>query len=377
MADVMAEISAIKGLCIGLERSLRKNRQSPATAARRQLIRGLSVVFVHGVRGEKNGATYEQTVKQMYPKDYGTLLHDMGNPAQLIRAATAPAMTTNPGWAGELVPPEAVSGLLLLAPQSLAAQLGALGLQIDGTKNTIFPTGPAAETPSDPFVGEGMPIDVRQGLLSSVTLIPKKAAFLATFTNELAKRSTPTIEAVIENVLSTDISRGLDMTLVSASAGDLTHPPGLLHDAVEISASDSTDPATAAAEDISNLAAALAGPGRPQRFVMIVNPKQAVSLALLYPGSGLAVLQSDQVPVGMVVGVDAGDFILMGSPTTFTVDLGRDAVIHASDDAQALDGLTATPERSLWQTNCSSVRIVEFVDWALKMPAAVTADVSW
>ena len=110
-----------------------------------------------------------------------------------IRAATAPAMTTQTGWAAELVQQLVTDFMAVLYPKAVYPRLAALGLSLSFGSNgrIIIPTRATTPTIAGSFVGEGLPIPVRQGLFTSQTLTPKKMAVITTWTREISDHSVP------------------------------------------------------------------------------------------------------------------------------------------------------------------------------------------
>ena len=106
-----------------------------------------------------------------------------------MRAATAPAMTTVTGWAAELSQQTYTAFMETLYAKAIFPRLSALGLTLTFGPygKIIIPTRATTPTIAGSFVGEGMPIPVRQGLLASQTLTPKKMAVITTFTREISE----------------------------------------------------------------------------------------------------------------------------------------------------------------------------------------------
>ena len=93
-----------------------------------------------------------------------------------MRAATAPATTTQTGWAAELAQTLFTAFMEVLYPKAVYPRLAALGLSLNfGNNGKIsIPTRATTPTIAGSFVGEGLPIPVRQGLFTSQSLTPKK-----------------------------------------------------------------------------------------------------------------------------------------------------------------------------------------------------------
>jgi hypothetical protein len=118
-----------------------------------------------------------------------------------VRAATAPATTTTVGWAAELVQQIVIDFMETLMPKSVFPRLSGAGLSLTFGRNgkIIIPTRSRTPTIAGSFVGEGMPIPVRQGAFTSQSLVPKKMAVITTWTREIDEHSVPAIEGLLQS----------------------------------------------------------------------------------------------------------------------------------------------------------------------------------
>ncbi len=293
--------------------------------------------------------------------------------AFMAKAATDPAMTTVAGWAAELVGQANYPGLLAtIAPQSVYASLKSRGTSVSLSGGSMrFPSRAVPGTVPNPFVGEGQPIPVRVISLTSGGLLqPFKAACISLFSGELGRSSTPSIEAVLRQALAEDIAASIDGVLLGSAAGSPTQPPGLLYGVTGLPPSTATDLASAAAEDLSALAAAIPSAGS---LVYLLNSAQVVAASLLVPGSaGLDFIVSDSVPAGTVVAIDASDFIATADQGG--IDVAEDASLITRDDPLPVStGVSgaASPHQSLYQVDCVGVRLIEDVSWSLRADGRV------
>ncbi|UGY20220.1 hypothetical protein HAP48_0023975 [Bradyrhizobium septentrionale] len=128
-----------------------------------------------------------------------------------VKAATAPAMATVVGWAAELVQQMNIGFMETLMPKSIYPRLSAAGLNLSfGTNGKIVvPTRALTPTIAGSFVGEGLPIPVRQGLFTSQVLTPKKMAVITTWTREISEHSVPAIEGLLRNAIQEDTAISL------------------------------------------------------------------------------------------------------------------------------------------------------------------------
>ena len=129
-----------------------------------------------------------------------------------MRAATAPAMSNVAGWAAELVQQIVVDFMATLYPKAIYPRFSALGLSLTFGRNgkVIIPTRSRTPTIAGSFVGEGLPIPVRQGAFTSQSLTPKKMAVITTWTREIDEHSIPAIEGLLRDAIQTDTAISLD-----------------------------------------------------------------------------------------------------------------------------------------------------------------------
>jgi hypothetical protein len=173
---------------------------------------------------------------EVYKSNYA-VVGALARPGAIVsKAASAPAMTTVPGWAAELSPQGPVAdGLLqlLAGPQSVYSQLssnpGAIRVSLAGYGSVRVPSRAATPTLAGSFVAQGAPIPIRQAALNSATLVPKKMAVGSAFTAEMLAHSIPNVEIVVRSVMQFDTSRSLDAVLLDANAATAVRPAGLLN----------------------------------------------------------------------------------------------------------------------------------------------------
>ena len=101
--------------------------------------------------------------------------------------------------------------------------------------------------------------------------------------------------------------------------------------------------------------------------------------------AGYPVLQSTTITAGMVILIDAADFVsATGDEMRF--DVSDQATLHMEDTTPLPiatgpqgTGVLATPTRSLFQTDCLGLRMVMDLNWALLRTGTVawTDTVTW
>jgi HK97 family phage major capsid protein/HK97 family phage prohead protease len=318
-----------------------------------------------------------------------------------IRAASAPATTTTSGWASQLVETSFSGFMELLMPASVYPGLSARGLRMNfGRAGVIsIPTRSATPTIAGSFVGEGNPIPVRQAAFTAQTFTPKKMAVISGLTREIAEHSTPALEGLIRNAIQEDTSVALDTILLDATAASAVRPAGI-RNGVSVTTATAGGGFAALVGDLKALVGALitASNGNLRAPVWIMNPIQALSIAVTqnaggdFPFAGdinggtfqgYPVIQSSTVTAGMMILIDAADFVAIeGAAPRF--DVSDNATLHFEDTTPLAIGTAgspatvAAPVRSLWQTDSMAIRMIMDVNWGLRRAAlAWTQSVTW
>jgi HK97 family phage prohead protease/HK97 family phage major capsid protein len=319
------------------------------------------------------------------------------------RAATAPAMTTVTGWAAELVQQIVTDFMQTLMPKSVFPRLSGLGLSLEFGRNgkIIVPTRSTTPTIAGSFVGEGMPIPVRQGAFTSQTLTPKKMAVITTWTREIDEHSVPAIEGLLRDAISQDTAISLDSVLLDSNAATVVRPAGILNGVTGLTPTAGGG-FNALVGDIKQLSGALltGTKGNVRNPAWLMNPQQVNSISLTAaPGvgafpfreeisrgqlGGWPIIDSGTVPLGEVVAIDAADFVAVGGEAP-RFEISDQATLHLEDTAPADIGTAGTPPvvaapvKSLWQTDSLALRLILPINWTIRRPGVVAyvAGVTW
>lgn len=328
------------------------------------------------------GRDVETVLEQRYASDDGT--------AMVVKAAVAGATTTQSGWAAELVNTAMTDFLETLRPISVYPTLAAAG----GGRLAFGPNQGAIKIPSraptpsiaGSFVGEGAPIPVRRLGLQAITLSPKKMGVISVFSREIARYSTPAIEALVRQEIEADTALTIDTLLLDANAGNAVRPAGLLAGVTALTATAGGGNA-AILGDLKKLRASFITANAGRNLVLLMNPQQSDSLALT-PGpdgtlgwadSILAryqVISSTTVPVGRVILIDAADFVSATGDTP-EFELSNEATIHMEDtspqqiSAAGTPNVVAAPVQSMFQTAQIALRMLMDVSWAMRRTGMV------
>jgi HK97 family phage prohead protease len=355
---------------------------------------GVAQLFAHRQR-----KPVDMVMREIYGEDD---LHKTAL-AWHMRAATAVAQTTVTGWAAELAQQTYTAFMDALYPSSIFPRLSALGLSLTFGPfgKIIIPTRATTPTIAGSFVGEGLPIPVRQGLFTSQTLTPKKMAVITTFTQELEDHSQPAIEGLLRDAVQMDTGIALDAVLIDANPSTTVRPAGILNGVSGLTPTAGGG-FTALTGDIKQLTGALltGTKGNVRKPAWLMNPQQVNSIGLTAaPGAGVfpfrdeisqkqlggwPVIDSGTVPLGTVIVIDAADFVSVGGEAP-RFEISDQATLHL-EDTTPLDigtpgspATVAAPVKSMFQTNSYALRLLLPINWTVRRTGVVAwaAGVTW
>lgn len=314
----------------------------------------------------------------------------------MSRADQTIGTTTVSGWASELVQTVNQGFLDALMPFSIYPALRAkgIGLNFDGVGNVVIP-GRTAGGAGGGFVAEGAPIRVGRITTTSVTMTPKKLGVIVAFSRELAKRSTPAIEALVRQSILEDTGVVLDAALIDATASSTARPAGLLNGVSAVASGVGGNDYVAVLADFKTLLAPFFTANAADNIVVLMNPAQGLALSMMPGPDGVigsfmsairervTFIESTAVPAGRLIALRASDFATaLGDAPEF--DVSEQATIHMEDASplEIVSGTgptTADPVRSLWQTASIGVRMIQDVSWKMRRSGMVQwiDGVSW
>ena len=319
----------------------------------------------------------------------------------ILRTATAPAMTTVPGWAQELAQQTYAELMPQLIPQAVYTRFAAKGLtlQFGRAAKIVIPTRSVTPTIAGSFVGEGMAIPVRIGAFTSQNLTPKKLAVITVWTREMDEHSTPAIEGVLREAIQTDTSVAIDSVLIDANPATNTRPAGLLNGVA--AQTPTTGPGLPAIiGDLKLLVGVLttSTKGNIRAPVWLMNPGEMLSASLantngIFPfkaeiGAGtllnIPIIDSATIPTRTVILVDAADFVTAGGAGP-RFELSDSATLHMEDTnplelvGTGSPGTVASPQRSLFQTDSIALRMIMPLNWLMRRSGCVAwvNNVNW
>jgi hypothetical protein len=298
----------------------------------------------------------------------------------ITRAAAVPGTLGTTNWAGVLAGDAVADAVVGLAGPSASAELIRRGLRVSlaGLGSVTIPGRIITPDDAGSFVGEGSPIEVRElTLFSGPTLTPFKFAVIVAFTNEMLDYAVADFEAICRQMLTESASVALDSAIFSADAASSIRPAGIL-DGIAALTGEAGGGSNAVSKDIGALVGAIASGGTGRNIVFIAAPEQAATLKIWAgPQFDYPILASAALTAGTIIAIEAGSFVSAFDPVpNFNVATGP--IIHMDTTPLAIGTAgspptVAAPSRSLWQTDCTGLRMILRCSWGLR----ATGQVAW
>lgn len=304
--------------------------------------------------------------------------------SEVIKAAMAPASTTDSTWAGPLVTYNNLQEefIELLRPLTVIER-------IPGLRRVPFNIKVPRETGATTayWVGQGSPKPLSQGAFDTVTLDFSKIAGITTMTQELLKFSRPNAEPILINSLTKAIAYLMDRDFLDPSKAVATgvSPASITNGATSITATGTTTAAFRTDFGLLISQFSMANNGSISDVVIVMSQTQALRLALMrndfgakeFPdmskdgGSieGFPVVASENIVANggsptdgwPIVAMRASD-ILLADDGAVDVDISTEASLQM-DSAPDSPNTASTVLVSLWQNNLVGIRCERFINW--------------
>ena len=267
-----------------------------------------------------------------------------GSPtAEFIKASTVPADTTSAGWAAELVQQGYSDFLGRLLPDTIYGKVSATHLTFDKYGKLIIPSfEDNSERLAGAFVGELQPIPVKQSQFKAQELLPYKMAVISTFSKELFKRSTPNIEALLQNAITEDTRGTLDSLFLDATAKSTIRPAGLGEATQSVSTASTGGTQSDIIADVKGIYDRLTTVNADLQGVWLMHPSVKFSLENKLIATGTKAFPE----------VASGSFA--GNPIATSAKIAKDKVWFIS--TQAL--VKANGEAMSFETNTTSTLVM-------------------
>jgi len=321
----------------------------------------------------------DQVLQERYPGHEAT--------AVFTRADQTIGTTTVSGWASELVQTAYADFLQALQPYSVYPALRDRGIRLsfDGVGTASMPSRTAGGAGGG-FVAEGSPIKVGRITTAATTMTAKKLGIVVPFSRELAKRSTPAIEALVRQAILEDTGSTLDPLVLDATAADSARPAGLLNGVSAAATGYAGGDYQAVIEDFKALLAPFISANGADNITVIMNPAQGLAISLMAGPVGnpgwfdeirkrVTIVESTNATAARLIAIRNSDLATaLGDMPEF--DVSEQATIHMEDTTplEIVSGTgptTADPVRSLWQTASIGVRMLMDVSWKMRRSGMV------
>jgi HK97 family phage major capsid protein/HK97 family phage prohead protease len=329
----------------------------------------------------------DKILDERYPGHEATAYMAKANTNLVTKADQTIGTTTVSGWASEIVQTGWADFLQALMPYSVYPALRArgVGLSFDGQGTVRIPRRTAGGAGGG-FVAEGSPIRVGRITTADTSMSPKKLGVIVPFSRELAKRSTPSIEALVRQSILEDTAVVLDAALLDATASSTARPAGLLNGVSAVGTGTAGADAAAVIADLKLLLAPFYTANAADNITLIMHPSQALSLSLM-PGaksadynwasgvfSRMTVIESTNATANRLIAIRNSDFCTaLGDAPEFMVS--EEATVHMEDttplEIVAGTPTTADPVRSFFQTGTIGVRMMMDVAWIMRRTGVV------
>lgn len=335
-------------------------------------------ILAHAVAATTPGKYADVVARAYWPRDPRTL-------ALVQRATTIPATTTLTGWAADLAH-TAVGAFLGSLQDSAAASLFAAAARYDlsGLGQLTLPR--ASSTGGAAWVGEGSAIQVPQGVITGSTLGPaRKLAIVESCTREIAEATPEGGESIVTTLVTDAVTRQLDTSLFSSTAGSALQPAGVVAGITPTVATTGGGP-NAALGDLRNLTDAIVTAGASGNPLFFTSPGRALTLRGYFGGPLAAqVFGSSAISSSTLIAVDPRAFAsAFGADPE--IQVSREATIHFEDAAPqpistpGAPNVVAAPVRSAFQTDVLLIKCILRAAWCLRIPGAaswINAGLTW
>jgi len=335
------------------------------------LVRAMTAQGVAAFGGGRK--SLDQVLDERYPGHEATAI--------VTKADQTLGTTTVTGWASELLQDVNSGFLQALVGMSVYPELRSrgIGLTFDGTGTINLPRRTAGGAGGG-FVAEGLPIRVGRITTAAASLTPKKMGVIIPFSRELARRSTPSIEAIVRQAILEDTASVLDAALLDDTSVSSSRPAGLLNGVTAAATGYGGGDHIAVKEDFKALLAPFISANAAGNITVIMNPSQGLSIAMMdgpdnnnswFSGiaSRVTIVESTYATAGRLIAIRNSDFYTAtGDAPEF--DINETATVHMEDTAplEIVSGTgpaTSDPVRSFFQTATVGVRMLMDVSWTM------------
>lgn len=341
-------------------------------------------------------------------------IKDLPEMEMLVRAATAPAVSGTPTWAGNLI--QETWGPLVEAMYAMTVYGRVPGMRLNFEGKVNLPIQNGAGNLAGDFISENGVIPVKSGSIGTTSLQPHTLGVISAFSKELMRRSVPSIQGIIQNQILKDTALTIDQKFLDNTIRTAGTRPAGLQDANETGVGNINamvqavaGAGNATAKEINTATRALLGRvwaiNAGAGGVWLMNPVQRLALEDKQDGTtghfvfrdevqagrfrGFPILESTNITSGVTVFI-AGDSMAFGTELLPYFEQSDQATLHfenttplsisAAPVAPATENTVAYPVISLFQQNLVAVKGIWTLDWRITRQAGVqiiTATTGW
>lgn len=313
----------------------------------------------------------------------------------LMKNAVNAGTTTDPSWAGNLVPlyiRYTGDFVEFLRPQTIIGKFGVGG--IPSMRRIPFNVSIAGQTSGGTgyWVGDGQPKPLTRFDTSLTNLRWAKVANIAVITEELLRFAEPSADVLVRDMLAAALIERLDIDFVDPNKAAVTNvsPASITNGIVAINSVGNS------AENVrTDIAATLtqfiAANISPTTAVWILSARRALSLSLMRNALGQREFPDITMMGGMLEGIpvitseyqhsdsDGDNAVLVNASDIWLADDGqvmldasREASLQMNDvPTQDASQGTGTSLVSMFQTNSVALRAERWINWQRRRNAAV------
>lgn len=287
----------------------------------------------------------------------------------LVKKATL-GTTTDSGFAASLVTENRLVGEFvdMLRAATVFDQLSGFRAVPFNSKIPSQLTGGTAS-----WVGEGAAKPLTNPTYGEVEIKEHKLAAITVYTQELMRRSDPSVDILVRDDLIEASKTLIDNTFLDASAATAVRPAGVLDGVVE-TANTGTTAANYEADLLALVDSFVTANLSLDGAYFIMSETRAAQISLLRDALGRSyfegmALRGTRTLMGIpvITSQTVGDKIILVKTSEILLAQDGGVDVSYSDQATLVDGGTT---HHLWQENKFAVRVEKFITWAKRRPIA-------
>lgn len=317
--------------------------------------------MVQGIEA-KNG-NYVSTLDIAKSMGFGQEVQDLVTKATL-------GTTTNAGFALPLVDTNRLVGEFvdLLRAATIVERL-------TGLRNVPFNSRIPSQLTGGitSWVGEGAAKPLTNPTYGEVTIAEHKLAAIVVYTQELMRRSSPSVDTLVRDDLIRASSTLIDATFIDAAAASATRPAGILN-GVTVTPETGTTAAAYEADLMTLINTFLSNNLSLDGAYFIMSETRAAQLSILRDALGNTYFQGMSLTgnrtlmgIPVITSEAAGLKLILVKASEILIAQDGGVDVSFSDNATLVDGGTT---HNLWQENKFAVRVEKFITWAKRRPVA-------